>query len=272
MNQKFYKYHGAGNDFVLMDAREKPLKLTKEQIARICNRRFAIGADGFMALENDPAGTEFYMRYHNADGGEVAMCGNGGRCIALFAHHLGIGGTLKTFNSLDGLHTAEMIDVEGDAGCVRLQMIDVEGYENQGKYIFLNTGVPHYVEFTDDVDAVDVFTRGRQIRYSEPFVSQGGTNVNFTQVMPDGSLRVRTYERGVENETYACGTGATAAAMAAAIVYFPDRNDFKVKVLGGDLRVEFERPAGSVFNRVYLEGPAAKVFECKLNLEEIFSE
>ena len=270
MIQKFYKYHGAGNDFVLMDARENPLRLSKEQIARICDRRFAIGADGFMSLENDPTGTEFYMRYHNADGGEVAMCGNGGRCIALFAHHLGIGGDFKTFNSLDGLHTAKILETEGNGGRIRLQMIDVDGYETGDGFLFLNTGVPHYVEFVEDVAAVDVFDRGRQIRYADEFAPKGGTNANFVQLLPDGSLRVRTYERGVEGETYACGTGATAAAIAAHIQHCPDRKDFRVHVVGGELRITFEKSENGGFEQVYLEGPAMKVFECELNLDEIF--
>ncbi|MCD8185337.1 MAG: diaminopimelate epimerase [Rikenellaceae bacterium] len=269
MNQKFYKYHGAGNDFVLMDARDRELRLSRNQIRTLCNRCFAIGADGFMMLENDPAGTEFYMRYFNSDGGEVAMCGNGGRCISLFAHHLGIGGEEKVFNSLDGLHVARMTELSGNCGRIRLKMIDVEGCERQSGYLFMNTGVPHYIEFVPDVEQVDLVNLGRRIRYAEPYASQGGTNVNIVQLLPDGTLRIRTYERGVEGETYACGTGATAAAIAASIEYFPERNDFLVHTAGGPLRITFEKTGEGAFREVYLEGPAVKVFECELNLDEI---
>ena len=267
---KFYKYQGAGNDFVLVDARGNGLKFTREQVARLCDRRFAIGADGFMALEDDPSGADFYMRYFNANGGETEMCGNGGRCISLFAHHLGIGGEVKTFNSLDGAHTAEMLETHGNTGRVRLRMIDVEGYEVRDNYVFLNTGVPHYVEFVGNVDAVDVSGRGRPIRYSEPFVPYGGTNVNFVQILPDGAIRIRTYERGVEGETHACGTGAVAAAIATGIVCDPNKREYTVHAVGGDLRVTFERSGERAFTRIYLEGPAARVFECALNPDEIF--
>ena len=270
MKRKFYKYQGAGNDFIVVDARQQPLNLTREQVATLCDRRLAIGADGFMALEPDPAGAEFFMRYYNADGGEAAMCGNGGRCLALFAHHLGIGGRLKTFHSPDGMHTAEITETAGAKGRVRLQMIDVRGYDVYGKGLFLNTGVPHYVEFVQELDRVDVSARGGEIRYARQFVPQGGTNVNFVQRLPDGNLRIRTYERGVEGETLACGTGATAAAIAANVLYEPERNDFTVQAPGGDLRVVFEVCANRLFKQVYLEGPAAKVFECELNLDEIF--
>ncbi|MDR0954525.1 MAG: diaminopimelate epimerase [Rikenellaceae bacterium] len=272
MIQKFYKYHGAGNDFVLMDSREGGLQLTSKQIATLCDRRFAIGADGFMSLENDPQGTEFYMRYYNADGSQVAMCGNGGRCIALFAHHLGIGGRLKTFRGMDGLHTAEILETQGNAGRVRIQMIDVPGLERHSDYLFLNTGVPHYVAFTDRVDGVDVVAEGRKIRHAEAFASRGGTNVNFVETLPDGSLKIRTYERGVENETLACGTGATAAAIAAGVLHDPDQKAFTVHARGGDLRVTFEKGADGGFQNIFLEGSAVKVFACELNLDEIFSE
>jgi len=272
MEQTFYKYHGAGNDFILMDARGSGTKFTREEIARLCDRRFAIGADGFMALEDDPEGTDFYMRYYNADGGEVAMCGNGGRCIALFAHHLGIGGAVKTFNSMDGLHTAELLSTVGNAGRIRLQMVDVSGYETMGNALFLNTGVPHYVEFVDDVAQVDVHGRGRAIRNAETFASRGGTNVNFVQVLPGDRIRIRTYERGVEGETYACGTGAVASAIATGIVCNPSQHEFDVEVVGGELKISFEKAGENAYIQVFLEGPAVKVFQCDLNLDEIFAQ
>ena len=269
MTYTFHKYHGAGNDFVLTDGRGG-MNLTREQIRKLCHRHLGIGADGFMSLENDPEG-QFYMRYFNADGEEATMCGNGGRCIALFAHHLGIGGGLKTFNSSDGLHTAEIFAAEGDCGRVRLQLADVEGYDIKPTYLFLDTGSPHYVEFVTNLDDFDVYGRGRQIRYSEPFGSQGGTNVNFVQIRPDGSLGIRTYERGVENETMACGTGATAAAMAANILLNPNKTEWTLHAPGGELRVSFEKSGSRGYTRVFLEGPAQKVFECAIDPDNLIA-
>ncbi len=264
MTFRFYKYHGAGNDFVMMDARENPFKVTPELVQKICDRHFCIGADGFIALESD-AEADFYMRYFNADGTE-AMCGNGGRCAVLFAHHLGIGSQVKSFRSCDGYHDAEVVDADERAGRIRLGMIDVEGFQMKGDAIFFDTGSPHYVRFVDDVDAVDLLGTGPQIRYSEEYRATGGTNVNFAQVAGDGSLKIRTYERGVENETLACGTGATACALAANVLCFPDRTEFTVGVRGGSLTVRFEKSGKERFRNVTLEGPAVKVFECEIEL------
>lgn len=209
MGRKFSKYHGAGNDFVMIDGRTEPFDATPERVAALCRRRTGIGADGLMILESDPA-EEFRMRYFNADGGEATMCGNGGRCIALFAHHLGIGGMRKRFIGVDGPHTAELLRVEGPEGEIRLGMIDVRRVEVHPEYLFLDTGSPHYVEFVESVRGVDVAGRGAAIRHSAAFAASGGTNVNFVEIVSDGHIRIRTFERGVEAETLACGTGATA--------------------------------------------------------------
>ena len=163
MGRKFSKYHGAGNDFVMIDGRTEPFDATPERVAALCRRRTGIGADGLMILESDPA-EEFRMRYFNADGGEATMCGNGGRCIALFAHHLGIGGMRKRFIGVDGPHTAELLRVEGPEGEIRLGMIDVRRVEVHPEYLFLDTGSPHYVEFVESVRGVDVAGRGAAIR------------------------------------------------------------------------------------------------------------
>ena len=265
---KFYKYQGAGNDFVLADMRGVSARLSEEVVRRLCDRRFGIGADGFMALEDDRE-RQFYMRYYNADGRESTMCGNGGRCIALFAHHLGIGGALKEFNASDGYHTAEIKKTEGLAGTVRLKMADVRGYEKIAEGVFfLNTGSPHYIEFVDDLDRVDVFARGREIRYSERF-SPGGTNVNFVQITGPENIRMRTYERGVEAETLACGTGATASAIAASLLsghQTAAEKTFGVRVEGGMLEVSFTPGPERTFTSIYLEGPAGKVFECEIEI------
>lgn len=261
MKCKFCKYQGAGNDFVIIDARNEKIKLSKEQVAHICHRRFGVGADGLMTLENDVHGEEFYMRYWNADGGESTMCGNGGRCISLFAHHLGIGGMVKHFNSSDGYHSAHILEADSQKGSVKLGMIDVNNvteYSNGAYFTF--TGSPHYVEFVDDVMAVDVVQRGREMRCSEPFKAIGGTNVNFVQIIGAGHIKIRTFERGVEDETLACGTGATAAAIVTAYAFEQACRCFTVDVMGGKLRVEFDKN-DLKYENVYLSGGAEKVFE-----------
>lgn len=254
----FSKYQGAGNDFVLIDARASDPGLTKEQIRFLCDRRFGIGADGLMTLEADPAGTDFYMRYYNSDGGESTMCGNGGRCIARFADHLGIGSTVKRFNSSDGFHEAELLP----DGLIRLRMIDVSEVKvlADGRSWFVFTGSPHYVEIVDDVTAVDVTGRGAEIRRRPEYEAMGGTNVNFVQVPGPGHIRVRTFERGVEAETLACGTGVTAAALVGHRILQPECRDFTVEAMGGTLGVKFALTDDGGFTGVFLTGPAERVF------------
>lgn len=260
----FSKYQGAGNDFVLIDAREGALRLSRERVAFLCDRRFGIGADGLMLLERDPAGSDFYMRYYNADGGESTMCGNGGRCIARFADDLGIGGAVKRFNSSDGFHEAELLP----DGLIRLRMMDVERVEQLegGRSWFVDTGSPHYVEFTDDVAAVDVAARGAVVRCAPEYEAMGGTNVNFVQVLGLGRIRVRTFERGVEAETLACGTGVTAAALTTCRVLQPARTCFTVEAVGGTLGVAFSAAGDSGFEEVFLTGPALRVFGGEIGL------
>lgn len=264
MKQKFYKYHGAGNDFVLIDGREGTFVPERGTVAALCDRHLGIGADGLMILENDPK-EQFLMRYFNADGGEATMCGNGGRCIALFAHHLGIGGTEKTFNGVDGRHTVKLLSADETRGELELGMIDVKEVERRGGYYFLNTGSPHYVEFVRDVGGMDVVHRGAMIRHSELFGPEG-TNVNFVEVVADGHIRVRTFERGVENETLACGTGATACAIATALHTASRVRRWRVDVEGGRLSVGFKTDDNRCFTEVLLEGPACKVFEGEIEL------
>lgn len=254
----FSKYQGAGNDFVLIDARAGDPGLTKEQVRSLCDRRFGIGADGLMTLERDPAGTDFYMRYYNSDGGESTMCGNGGRCIARFADHLGIGGAVKRFYSSDGFHEAELLP----GGLIRLRMIDVAEVKAlaDGRSWFVFTGSPHYVEFVDDVTAVGVAKRGAEIRRRTEYEAMGGTNVNFVQMLGPGHIRVRTFERGVEAETLACGTGVTAAALTTYCVRQPECRDFTVEAMGGTLGVKFAATGGGGFAEVFLTGPAERVF------------
>ncbi len=255
MKVHFYKYQGTGNDFVILDNRNwSYTSLTTAQIKLLCDRRFGIGADGLMLL-NNKEGFHFEMKYYNADGREGSMCGNGGRCLVKFAFHMGIKSDKYIFLASDGTHEAE---IRTD-GTVRLKMQDVQAViEKNGDYI-LNTGSPHYVQVVSDVMDMDVFSKGMDIRYSEPFAKEG-INVNFAEVENDDTIIVRTYERGVEDETYSCGTGVTAAA----IVNYHNPNGFnevKVKTKGGRLSVEYDRVAEDHYENVWLCGPAEKVFE-----------
>lgn len=256
MNIKFYKYQGAGNDFVLIDNHHSQLQHMDEKlVAKLCDRRFGIGADGLMFLVNHDQ-YDFEMIYHNSDGKLGSMCGNGGRCIVAFAKHLGIIEQETTFLAVDGVHYAK-ISAEGN--WVELQMIDVDQISSDGEAFVLNTGSPHYVTEATALAKLDVYQLGSKIRYNEIY-HEKGINVNFVENLGD-HLFVRTYERGVEAETFACGTGVTAVAMAMA----KKENklgevETRVKVLGGDIRIKFGYD-GNKFTNVFLCGPAEKVFE-----------
>jgi diaminopimelate epimerase len=253
MNIHFYKYHGTGNDFILIDKREKQIDLEKGQIARLCRRRFGIGADGLMLLENEP-GYDFRMVYYNSDGNESTMCGNGGRCIAAFAKKLGLINMLTSFVAVDGSHSAT---VHND-GTISLDMIDVKEIERQDDHLIINTGSPHYIKWVEDVANVDVFGEGRRIRNDQRFVPKG-INVNFVQTLGN-SLRVRTYERGVEDETLSCGTGVTAAAIALKADQ-TGKFIVPVETPGGKLEVSFDKGTANTATNVVLKGPAVFVFE-----------
>jgi diaminopimelate epimerase len=258
----FAKYEGAGNDFIVIDARTFEYEPTVKFVSGLCDRHFGIGADGLMLLGLGHGKAEFDMRYYNADGREATMCGNGGRCIALFAHHLGIGGRKKLFSGPDGLHTAKIVRADDLHGVVELQMTDVGNVVQGADYLLLDTGSPHYVRFVDSVDEVDVVAEGRAIRGDRTY-GEAGVNVNFVEVAGDGSLRVRTYERGVENETLACGTGATAAAIATHVARQPAVHKFDISVRGGRLSVSFADSGQGSFTDVWLKGPARRVFSGK---------
>lgn len=259
MQTEFAKYEGAGNDFILIDNRDGVFTPDAAVIARLCDRHFGIGADGLMTLARN-AEIDCSMRYYNADGSEGEMCGNGARCFALFAHHLGIGGETKYFDAADGLHTARICRSKGSAGEIELGMTAVREIRTGAGWWFLNTGVPHYVEFVDDLEPVDVIGRGRIIRRDTARFPQG-TNVNFVQVTGNGTIRVRTYERGVENETLACGTGATAAAIVTNFVLQRRTAHFAVSVPGGELAVRFSHePETQTYTDICLTGPARRVF------------
>lgn len=255
MQLQFYKYQGTGNDFILADNRQNEYILTQQQIHRLCDRRFGIGADGLMLLQNKD-GFDFEMKYYNADGKEGSMCGNGGRCMVKFAYHLGIHREVYRFLASDGVHEAE-IDMDG---IVSLKMKDVSVIKKfHGDYL-LNTGSPHYIKLVTDVMQFDVYKKGYEIRHSKEFEEEG-INVNFVEQSeePD-KIIVRTFERGVEDETYSCGTGVTAAAL---VCYHNENgfNDVEVQTLGGKLTVEFDRVDEDRFENIWLCGPAEKVFQ-----------
>ena len=265
MKLNFVKYQGAGNDFVIVDARGQKFSPSTEIVAKVCRRFFGVGADGFMALEDDPH-QQFYMRYYNSDGSESTMCGNGGRCIAMFAHQSGIGGKNLVFNSSDGKHAAEIISADPTGGIVKLGMADVKGIENFTKDLFIDTGSPHYVRFVDQIDFVNVPVTGASIRNSEYFAPIGGTNVNFVQVMDDGVIKVRTFERGVEDETLACGTGAVAAAIATHFSRQSETTDYTVETRGGTLEVSFKAAGKQTFKNISLQGEARRVFKGEIEV------
>lgn len=249
----FYKYQGTGNDFVILDGRQPLPALTTEQINKLCDRRFGIGADGLMILLQRE-GYDFEMKYYNADGKEGSMCGNGGRSIVQFAHDLGIRKEQYSFLAVDGPHLAEI----DERGWVRLKMNDVLKVEEQGGDFILNTGSPHLVCFVNDLEGYAVTDEGRTIRNSAPFAKEG-INVNFVEAIDDHSIFVRTYERGVEAETFSCGTGVTACALLSA----PNKrgtNQVNIKTLGGSLSVEYDRFGDQEFRNIWLCGPAARVF------------
>lgn len=256
----FSKYEGTGNDFILLDLRHTSWVPDSRTIARLCDRHFGIGADGLMTLQHSDR-ADCSMRYYNADGSAGEMCGNGGRCFTLFAHHLGVGGETLRFDSLDGMHEARLLTADAHTGTVELGMIDVDWIETGNGWWALNTGVPHYVEFCDDLAQVDVAGRGRAIRHDLRRFPNG-TNVNFVQMLGPGELRVRTYERGVEAETLACGTGATASALVASLVFQPAQRQFDVEVPGGRLTVAFDCDEARMhFHHIRLSGSARHVFD-----------
>jgi diaminopimelate epimerase len=260
MNIQFYKYQATGNDFIILDNRDKNLALTNEQIAHLCHRRYGIGADGLMLLEIS-ANHDFKMMYYNADGYESTMCGNGGRCLVKFAYDLGIIKDSAYFIASDGSHQAFIKD-----NLVELKMIDVNKitYINQGYW--LNTGSPHFVKKVENIDHYPVFEEGKKLRYSEIFAASNGTNVNFMEVVSKGQIKVRTYERGVENETLSCGTGVTACALALLFEHATS-GDVKIETPGGSLQVSANFLGNESFHNIWLKGPAEFVFKGEIRLK-----
>lgn len=257
MKQTFYKYQGTGNDFVMIDNRQLIFdKNDTKRIKLLCDRRFGIGADGLILLENHDT-LDFKMVYFNADGNESSMCGNGGRCIAAFAKFLGIVENVTSFEAIDGLHQAL---IENDT--VKLQMQDVSHLEKFDSHVFLNTGSPHHVQKETDLEHLDIKEVGAIIRYGAPYNSTG-SNVNFVSKISETVFSVRTYERGVEDETLSCGTGVTAVALAMNYIGETDKNLITLNVEGGKLQVSFEKE-GQGYKNIWLIGPAIQVFKGKI--------
>ena len=254
MNLTFYKYQGTGNDFVMIDNRQQVFdKTNTKQIAFLCDRRFGVGADGLILLENHQT-YDFKMVYFNADGNESSMCGNGGRCITAFANFLGVIKNEATFEAIDGLHKA-MIDNQ----LISLQMQDVTTLENHKTHLFLDTGSPHHVQMESDLSNFDVKFFGRKIRRGSPY-NETGSNINFVSKISEEKFAVRTYERGVEDETLSCGTGVTAVALAMNYVGETEKNLITLQTEGGDLQVRFEK-AKNGYKNIWLIGPATQVFK-----------
>jgi len=255
MQLEFYKYQGTGNDFVMIDNRSGFFpKENVQLVARLCDRRFGIGADGLILLEND-TDTDFKMVYYNSDGKQGSMCGNGGRCLVAFAKDLNVIKDSCTFMATDGLHHASI----ANDGIVSLQMIDVADIKKESDYTFMNTGSPHHVQLVEDLEHYNVKENGAALRYGSLY-GAAGSNINFVKKINEDTFSLRTYERGVEDETLACGTGATAVAIAMNAIGQTNAYSINLNVEGGKLEVSFDRN-GDQFTNVFLIGPAEFVFK-----------
>jgi diaminopimelate epimerase len=260
MIQAFSKYEGTGNDFILIDDRKLQFPVTKELITQLCDRHYGIGADGLLLLRHSE-GYDFGMTYFNADGSPATFCGNGGRCIAAFAAHSGLIRGKCRFMAADGIHEARITEENGRTLQVELSMVDAMIYNLDHELFYMNTGTYHVVKFVENPDNVDVTEEGRSLRYEARYEPHG-TNVNFARLLKK-ELYVRTYEKGVEDETLSCGTGVTASAIAASLKYGGD--SFFVNTAGGRLQVSFKRDEAR-FRNVRLIGPARLVFEGSIQI------
>lgn len=261
MEITFYKYQAVGNDFVLIDNRS--LFFDKKNInlvAKLCDRKFGIGADGLILLENHDT-LDFKMVYYNADGSESSMCGNGGRSIVHFANFLNIIDANCTFEAVDGLHQASILN-----GNISLQMINVTTISKDKDAFVVNTGSPHYVCFQDELDNLDVKTKGAEIRNNTTYKKEG-INVNFVEPLVADTFQVRTFERGVEDETLSCGTGVTAVALCMHYANKTIHNTVYLKTLGGNLSVTFEKDNNG-YKNIFLQGPAELVFSGKIKVND----
>ena len=262
MKLSFFKYHGAGNDFIIIDGHSNSfaVNLGRESIQWLCDRRFGIGSDGLMIITDSDI-SDFKMLYYNSDGNPSSMCGNGGRCIVYLAQKLGFfTGQSTIFEAIDGKHNAKVVA----DNIVTLQMNEVDEIISYKDAYIIDTGSPHYITFLEDISDVDVIERGRKVRNSDYF-KEDGINVNFVQLIDD-TIYIRTYERGVEDETLACGTGVTAAAIICGHLNDQDKNyNYNVVAKGGELSVSYSKN-GDLFSDIWLTGPAVQVYEGVINI------
>ena len=253
MKMDFWKYQGTGNDFIMLDGRTTKLEISADQIESLCHRRFGIGADGFIILQPSES-ADFKMQYFNSDGRTSSMCGNGGRCILHFANKLGLVKDHYWFEAIDGMHEGRV-----EANKVHLKMNDVPAvHQLSDNEFFLDTGSPHHIVFVDTLPGETFLNKAMAIRYSEKYRSEG-VNVSYVTVESD-QLKIRTYERGVEDETYSCGTGVTAAAVAAHFAKKIKPSGIAVQAVGGELEVQFNSGAG-LYDNIWLIAPAQAVFQ-----------
>lgn len=255
---RFFKYQGAGNDFIIVNGFENKIQFTSQEIAFLCHRRFGIGADGLMIIEKDEM-CDFKMIYYNSDGNESTMCGNGGRCIVLAAHDFGITSTKSNFMAIDGMHEGSILE----KNIVQISMIDVNEIDEFNGYKVVNTGSPHIVIPVENLEEFDVYSHGKAMRNNAQF-GEKGINVNFIEKKSD-SIYIRTYERGVEDETWACGTGVTAAAISSVSL---EKGTYSIPVIakGGELKVNFSINELRQIKNVKLIGPAKFVFSGEISL------
>ena len=274
---KLYKYQGAGNDFLIADNRDGAIALTAQQVAKLCDRRYGIGADGLMLLESSED-YDFRMVYYNSDGSGGMMCGNGGRCIVAFAADRGL--KHFDFDAADGFHTAQILEDRSGVKIVRLKMKDVHGYEQyesltgvnvQSDGYFLDTGTRHYVRFVSGLEEYDVVAEGRDIRYNAKDLQPVGANVNFVEPY-DGGVKVRTYEKGVEDETFACGTGIVASCLASYVhglkpcaICQDGRVRYDVRAKRDGLSIDFI--PDQLAKDVWLTGPATYVAQIIIDID-----
>ena len=257
MKIQFHKYHGCGNDFILIDNRTLGLSLSTDQIKKLCHRRFGIGSDGIILIQNENE-FDYHMLFYNPDGSQ-SFCGNGSRCALHYSHVLGIIEEKANFTAIDASHEGRLNGLH-----TSIHMSDVYEIEKGIDFYYVDTGSPHYVRFVDNVDDIDVYKEGQEIRYNDRF-KEVGTNVNFVEITDD-NVKSRVYERGVENETYSSGTGTTAVALCTALHTSLNKNEVTIETRGGNLSVSFERTDADSFKNIWLNGFVTPVFEGQFEL------
>lgn len=261
MDFEFFKYHGTGNDFILIDNRDHSFPVSQTIIEKLCDRRFGIGADGLILLQEHP-GQDFDMRYFNSDGNEASMCGNGGRCVIAFAAKLGLIKDQTSFHAFDGIHNALINNDQ-----IELSMSDVSKITTKDELFLLDTGSPQVVLFVTDLTNTDVYNIGKRIRYNKE-ISKNGVNVNFAEINSESNINIRTYERGVEAETWSCGTGSVASAIISYLQNNIAASPYTiiVNVKGGQLKVSFETTDKNTFTNIKLTGMATLVYSGKISV------